>query len=137
MKKKLPTVNKGFGDKRAVRQYIQEKIDANKISKELDSYLCEREIYTPKNYDLIREKFSDFLVENTDKVNAIAVQHNKEAFLEIFDDVLKITNDFVSARMLIHCCISEFSLLGGAVSVFEYVDNLMIDQLHTDSSINR
>ena len=136
--KRLPKVNKGFGDKKeTVREYIQKKRDANKIPKELDGYLCEREVYTPANYDIIREKFSDFLVDNTDFITSACTAHNKDAFMSYFDAAMGLTNDWTSARMLIHCSIQEFSLVGGMVSLFEWADDLMVHSLHSSSATNR
>lgn len=136
--RKLPKVNKGFGDTReTVKEYLQKKKDANKISKELDGYLCEREVYTPSNYNKIKEKYSSFIVENTDEISSACATHNKVAFISFFDAAMGLTNDWTSARMLIHCCIQEFSLVGGMVSLFEWGDDLMIEHLHCSSSLNR
>lgn len=137
MKKSLPRLNKGFGGgSLTTRDYIQAKIDANKIPQELSGYLAEREIYTPANYDKIRAKFGDFIVDNADEITSACVTHNKEAFMAFFQTAISLTNDWIAARMLIHCCIQEFSLVGGMVSVFEWADDLMINVLHS-SAINR
>lgn len=131
---KLPKIKKGFGSKQTVRQYLQEKQDANKIPKALDSYLCEREIYTTENYAKVHKKYSGYIQEHTDKVNACCITHNDNAFYEIFDQLLETTNDWITARMVIHGCIKEFSVMG--VAVFEWADDRMIDRLY-QSDINR
>lgn len=136
--KRLPKINKGFGDKKeTVREYIQKKRDANKIPEHLNGYLSEREIYTPKNYDIIRDKYNAFIVENIDEISSSCATHNKEVFMSFFNTAMSLTNDWTSARMLIHCCIQEFSLVGGMVSLFEWADDIMIDHLHSSSATNR
>lgn len=135
--RRLPRIKKTSNDSITVREYIQQKIDANKIPKELDGYLSEREIYTPKNYDIIREKYNSFIIENTDEISSACATHNKEAFLSFFNTAIGLANDWVSARMIMHCSIQEFSLVGGMVSLFEWADNLMIHSLHTSSITNR
>lgn len=137
MPRKLPKINKGFSSQQmTVREYLEDKLDANKIPERLSGYLCEREIYTPENYDKVREKYSEYINEHIDEINAACATHNKKVFLQYLDKALTLTNDWVAARMLIHCCIQEFSLVGGMVSLFEWGDDLMIDFLHT-SSLNR
>ena len=135
--KRLPKIKKTNNDNRTVRQYIQEKIDANKIPNHLSGYLAEREVYTPSNYDKIRGKYNSFIVDNTDEISSACATHNKEAFMSFFNTAMSLTNDWTSARMLLHCCIQEFSLVGGMVSLFEWADDLMIDKLHSSSIINR
>ncbi len=134
--KRLPKVAKTGSDNRTVRQYIQEKIDANKIPEHLSDYLCERDVYTPANYDIIRSKFADYIDENTGKINASCCTHNKSAFESFFNDTLRLTNDWTSARMVIHCCLQTFSM-GGMVDVFSWADDIMIDQLHSSTTTNR
>lgn len=136
--KRLPKVNKGFGDKKeTVREYLQKKRDANKIPHHLSEYLCEREIYTPQNYDKVRDMYSGFITEHKDEINSSCVTHNEKTFKDFFNSILKITNDWVTSRMVIHCCIQEFSLVSGMVSVFEWADDIMIDHLHSSSATNR
>lgn len=136
--KKLPNIINN-NKRQTTREYLQESIDDKKglISKELSGYLCEREVYTPKNYNIIRKKYQSFIVENTDEISSACATHNKGAFLAFFDTAIRLTNDWTSARMLIHCCIQEFSLVGGMVSLFEWADDLMIHSLHSSSSTNR
>jgi len=132
--RKLPKVNKGFGnDRETVKEYLQKKKEANKIPEHLSDYLCERDVYTPENYDIIRSKFADYIEENTGKINATCCTHNKTAFKSFFNDTLRLTNDWTSARMLIHCCLQTFSM-GGMTSVFEWADDIMVDHLYSSSS---
>lgn len=138
MKKPLPRINKGFGTGTvSTREYVQAKLDANKIPKELSGYLCEREVYTPENYDLVREKYSFYIDNNSDEINSACATHNKDMFLAFCDSALKTTNnDWVTARMIIHCCISEFSI-GGIYSIFEWADSILVDQLYQSPILNR
>tara|TARA_B100001059_G_scaffold66368_1_gene62865 strand:+ start:4951 stop:5361 length:411 start_codon:yes stop_codon:yes gene_type:complete len=134
---RLPRVNNGFGNNNeTVREYLQKKRDANKIPKELEDYLCEREIYTPENYDIIRSKFSQYIEDHTSEINSACCTHNTSAFESFFQNALRLTNDWTSARMVVHCCLQTFSM-GGMTTVFEWADDLMIKNLYSSRSINR
>ena len=138
MKSGLPRINKGYGiGTETTREYVQRKIDGNKIPHYLSGHLCEREVYTPANYDKVREKYSCYITNHIDEINSACATHNKEVFLSFYNSALKTTNnDWVTARMIIHCCISEFSI-GGIYSLFEWADNIMLDSLKTSPALNR
>ena len=137
MKKKLPNISKTEFSK-SFRESIQEHINAKStgVPKRLSGYLSESEIYTEENYRKIRLLHKDFIDSRKSEINVCCATHNRAEFEKEFSIAMQEThNDWISARMLVHCCIQEYSLAG--FSVFEWADDYMIDQLHTDSSINR
>jgi hypothetical protein len=121
MKKKLPKIQSSI---------------SNKSFKEREDYLCEEEIYSVSNYDKIRKRHSSFINER--KMNWLTPIYQKDTnrFAEAFDDIMKHTsNDWISARMIVHCSIDTFSL--GGQSLFEWADDRMIDYMMTSEQLNR
>ena len=137
MKKKLPQVKNT--NNTSAREYLENKMNkkSSKIPTELSDYLCEREVYTPENYEKVRDKYSNFILENTDEITSACATHNTNAFMTFYESAMALTNDFVIGRMIMHCCIQEFSLVGGMVSLFEWGDDLMIQHLHSSDKFNR
>ena len=136
-KRKLPSINKGFNGDWSVRKHLAAKkaeADAAKISKEQSGYLCEREIYTPENYDKIKERHQEYIDDS--KINWMAgvYRQNKKDFLDEFKKVIAHTGDWISARMVVHSSFTTMELNG--VDYFSWADDVMCEYLH-QSDMNR
>ena len=100
----------------------------NPITEELSGYLCEQDIYTPENYDKVRDQYSDFISEREMKWNSSIYKHNNKEFLSHFQEVFEFTNDWIVSRMIIHVSLQSFEACG--VTLFEWADDRMIEYLH-------
>lgn len=137
MKKKLPKIKKTEGVvKDTVRNYLQRKLD--QTTSFPSGYLCEKEIYSPDNYDKIRESYADFMDSNRYSWLVPIFNHNKNDFIESFDKIIEVTNDWISARMIVQVSLSHSSveITEEELEFFTWADDLMIEYLHS-SSMNR
>lgn len=99
----------------------------NPITDDLNGYLCEQDIYTPENYDRVRDQYLEFIEIRADKWNTSVFKHDKDAFISYFQEVYELTNDWIVSRMIIHVSLQSFEACG--VSLFEWADDTMIQYL--------
>lgn len=127
----------GFGPKaRDIIAARKREEEGNKIPAHLSGYLCEAELYTPENYDKVRDLYREFVDEYKDEWLYHIFKNNKKDFIVEFDKVLKhVGYDWVSARMIVHISITSFSTLG--VNTFDRADDWMIYSLRSNPMLNR
>ena len=104
------------------------------------TYLCETDIYTPENYDLIRDRYSDIINENRYSWMLAALELNEDAFKAAFNMLLERTSyKWIESRMIVHTTLSHASedITDDEFEIFSRCDDWMIDILHQHPLLNR
>jgi hypothetical protein len=104
------------------------------------NYLCEEDIYSPENYDIIKEKYKDTIDECRYSWMLAALQLNEDAFKAAFNMLLeKMSYKWIESRMIVHTTLTHSSedITDEEFEVFSKCDDWMIDILHQHPLLNR
>lgn len=104
------------------------------------TYLCEDDIYSPENYDNIKEQYKDIIDECRYSWMLAALQLNEDAFKAAFNTLLeKMSYKWIESRMIVHTTLTHASdnITDEEFEVFAKCDDWMIDILHQHPLLNR